>query len=132
MNKSAQLAISANEADTSKAAELEGVKAHLVTTGPLKGAGADGVPVTDEHIAAWQTEVDAVMEAFGGTVRKGRGMSAAQFSKVATGGIWTAKEAKDLGLIDGVKPLDAVLAAMPKGRRSRAQAADLGIRLAQA
>lgn len=118
--------------DTSKAAELEGVKAHLVTTGPLKGAGADGVPVTDEHLAAWQTEVDAVMEAFGGTVRKGRGMSAAQFSKVATGGIWTAKEAKDLGLIDGVKPLDAVLAAMPKGRRSRAQAADLGIRLAQA
>jgi signal peptide peptidase SppA len=118
--------------DSSKAAELAGVTAHLITTGPLKGAGSDGVPVTDEHLAAWQAEVDSVMESFGATVRKGRSMSASAFAKVATGGVWSAKEAQGLGLIDGVKPLDKVLASMPKGRRSRAQAADLAIRTASA
>lgn len=118
--------------DTSGAAEIAGVKAHLVTTGPLKGAGADGVPVTDEHLAAWQAEVDAVMGQFTASVRKGRGMTPAAFAKVATGGTWPAAEAKDLGLIDGVKTLDAVVGGMPKPRRSRAQAADVAIRLAQA
>lgn len=105
--------------DSSKAAELAGVKVHLISTGPLKGAGADGTPVTDEMLAAWQVEVDATMAQFSGAVRGGRGMTAKQLDAVTTGGVWPAKESIGLGLIDGIRPLDAVIAGMPKPRRPR-------------
>ena len=105
--------------DTSKQAEMNGVQVHLISTGPLKGAGADGVPVTEEMLAAWRAEVDASFAMFAAAVKRGRSMSAAAFAKVSTGGMWQASEAKDLGLIDGVRSFDAVLASMPKPRRAK-------------
>lgn len=118
--------------DTSKAAEVAGVTVHVLSTGPLKGAGVDGAPVTPEHLAAWQTEIDDTMAHFAAAVRKGRNMPAKAFAEVATGGTWIAAKAKDLGLIDGVRTLDATVAGMPKPRRSKAAAADIAIRLAEA
>ena len=117
--------------DASKAAEVAGVTVHVLSTGPLKGAGADGAPVTAEHLAAWQTEIDDTMAHFAAAVRKGRNMTPKGFAEVATGGTWIASKAKDLGLIDAVKPLEAVIAGMPKPRKPRASAADVGIRLAE-
>lgn len=105
--------------DTSKAAEAAGVDVHVLSTGPLKGAGVDGAPITDEMLTAWQGEVDAIMGFFEKAVRRGRGMTQAQFGKVSTGGVWIAAEAQALGLIDGVKSLDAVLAGMPRPRKAR-------------
>lgn len=108
--------------DSSKAAEIAGVEVHVLSTGPLKGAGADGAPVTDAMLASWQSEVDAVMIHFRRAVMSGREMSAAAFAAVSTGGVWMADEAKRLGLIDGVRTLDDVIAGMPKRRRYRAAA----------
>ena len=105
--------------DSSKAMEAEGVTVHVISTGPLKGAGAPGAPVTDEHLAAWQAEIDDDFARFAAGIRRGRGMSGKQVEAVSTGGTWGADAAKGLGLIDGVKPLDAVIAGMPKPRRAR-------------
>lgn len=118
--------------DFSKAAEVAGVTVHVLSTGPLKGAGAEGSPVTDEMLAAWQTEIDDTMAHFAAAVRKGRKMSPSAFAEVSTGGTWIASKAKDLGLIDGVRTLDAVVAGMPKPRRSRAESAAAAIRIAEA
>lgn len=118
--------------DASKAAEVAGVTVHVLSTGPLKGAGAEGAPVTPEQLAAWQTEIDDTMAHFAAAVRKGRNMTPKGFAEVATGGTWIASKAKDLGLIDGVRTLDATVAAMPKPRRTKADAADVAIRLAEA
>jgi len=118
--------------DTSKAAEVAGVTVHVLSTGPLKGAGAAGAPVTPEHLAAWQTEIDDTMSHFAAAVRKGRNMTPKGFAEVSTGGTWIASKAKDLGLIDGVRTLDATVAGMPKPRRSKAAAVDVAIRLHEA
>ncbi len=115
--------------DSSKKAEVEGVQVHVITTGPLKGAGVPGAPVTSEQLDAWQTQVDDTMARFGASVRKGRGMTAAAFDAVATGNIWIASKAKDLGLIDGVRSLGQVVAGMPKPRKNRAAAAAAGLDL---
>ncbi len=44
--------------DLSKAAEMEGVQVHVVSTGERKGAAAPGTPVTDEDVAEAQRLVD--------------------------------------------------------------------------
>lgn len=116
--------------DTSAAMEAAGVKVHVLSTGPLKGAGAEGAPVTPEQVAAWQTEIDDTFALFAKAVRSGRQMTPKAFAAVATGGTWIASKAKDLGLIDGVRSLEAAVAGMPKPRKPRAAAADALIRLA--
>lgn len=113
--------------DVSAAFAKEGIVVHLVTTGPLKGAGAWGTPITEEHLKAWQVEVDDTMGLFEKAVRAGRSMTAPQFAAVSDGGVWVATKAKDLGLIDGIRTLDAVIAGMPKPRRKGAAALDLGL-----
>ena len=118
-------------ADLSKAVEAEGVTVHLLTTGPLKGAGAPGTPVTDAMLAQWQGEVDATMSHFTAAVRAGRSMGAKEFGEVATGAVWIASEAKSMGLIDGVRTLDEVVMKMPKPSKPRYRRADAAIRLAE-
>lgn len=106
--------------DSSKAAELAGVTVHLIATGDLKGAGEPGVPVTDAMLAAWQERIDGTMSVFKKAVMSGRQMDAKAFDAVSSGRTWKAPEAKRLGLIDGVRTLDEVVAGMPRSRRSRA------------
>lgn len=118
--------------DYTKQAEIAGIVVHVLTTGPLKGAGVPGAPITAEQLAAWQKGVDEVFEMFGSAVRKGRNLSAKQFEAVATGGVWHPKEARDLGLIDGVRSLDAAISGMPKPKRPRAAAAAARIGIAKA
>lgn len=105
--------------DQSKAAEIAGVTVHVLSTGPLKGAGVDGTPVTDAMLEAWQTEVDDAMSHFAVAVKKGRKMGAKEFAAVSTGGVWIADKAKGLGLIDGIRSIDDAVTGMPKPKKSR-------------
>lgn len=98
--------------DQSGLAEREGVKALLFATGPLKGAGTPGTVVTEEQRAYYQGLVDGMQKSFDHAVRVGRGMTRPQLDAVKTGGVFLAAEAKQLGLIDGIRPIGATLAAL--------------------
>jgi signal peptide peptidase SppA len=102
--------------DVSGAAEQQGVKALHFATGPLKGAGAEGTKVTEEQQAYFQGLVDAIQEQFDAAVRAGRGMNATQLAAVRTGGVFPAKEAQALKLIDGIQSFDKTLTALASAK----------------
>lgn len=91
--------------DVSEAAARDGVKALHFSTGPLKGAGAQGTAVTPEQQAYFKGIVEGVQAEFDRAVKSGRGLTAEQLAGVRTGGVWKAAEAQARGLIDGVQPV---------------------------
>lgn len=97
--------------DTSKAAEMQGVKVHIVSTGPYKGAFTDGAPVTAEQLAYLQDRVDSSADMFIAGLAAGRNMDGDAVRKLATGQVWSAKEAKSKGLIDSVESFDQAFLA---------------------
>ncbi|HZZ77198.1 MAG TPA: S49 family peptidase, partial [Gemmataceae bacterium] len=100
--------------DMSEAAAKEGIKVHRFATGPLKGAGAKGTPLTEEQRAHLQQITDESQTAFDGAVKRGRGLTDKQLADVRTGGVWTAQNAMDRKLIDGVRPLGKTLDELVK------------------
>lgn len=88
--------------DYSQMFKNEGVEAVPVDTGAYKSAGATGTPITRQQRADYQRIVDAFGNDFRRAIMRGRGMTASRVGKVFDGRIWTAKEAKALGLIDGI------------------------------
>jgi len=88
--------------DSTKRAEALGFKVVLIKSGEHKGMGYPGVEITDEQIAAVQSNIDAIAEQFVNSVARGRSMDAGDIGKLATGRLWIAAEAKKLGLIDRV------------------------------
>lgn len=102
--------------DVSQAAERDGIKAMVFRTGPLKGVGAPGDAITEEQAAYFQRMVNETQTHFDEAVRKGRGLSAAQLAAVRTGGVFSAAEALDKKLIDGIRSLDATLAALSSAK----------------
>lgn len=93
--------------DDSQAAADAGVKVHLIKSAEFKGAGEPGVPVTDEQLADWQRIIDDTHSQFVAAVMRARpGVDSKSFD----GRVHHAAQARKLGLIDGVKGLDEVLA----------------------
>ena len=112
--------------DLSKAAEMEGVQVHVVSTGDRKGAAAPGTPVTDEDLAEAQRLVDGFDAFFRTAVRGGRERGTKDVSAVWTGTAWLAAEARSLGLVDRVDSFDATLERITAPLRARAAKARLG------
>jgi signal peptide peptidase SppA len=117
-------------ADTSKAYEAAGIIVHVIGTGPMKGAMADGTPITPDHLAYLQGIVDGLNAFFLKGVSEGRGLPAAQVKTAATGEVYLAKQAKALGLIDGIQSLDVTMAQLqakmaPRKRERMATLIDL-------
>ena len=112
--------------DASEAAEREGLKVHVISTGDFKGS-ALGAPVSEEKIAEVQRIVDAINIEFKAAVKRGRGMSAKAVDAIADGRVFMAPRAEELGLTDGVRTLERALidldkAVRAKGRASRSRA----------
>jgi signal peptide peptidase SppA len=99
-------------ADVSEAATREGVKMHVFATGPLKGAGMPGAPISEGHAKYFQASVDALQVPFDDAVKTGRRLTEGELQAVKTGAIFTAEEAQRLGLIDGVQSIDSTLAQL--------------------
>lgn len=95
--------------DYSAAAEKEGIKALVFGTGPLKGAGAPGAPVTDEQQAYFRNLVEDSQTSFDAAVRRARGLTEKQLADARTGGVFGAAEAVNRKLIDGVQSFDKTL-----------------------
>lgn len=96
-------------ADYTRAYENAGIKVHVISTGPFKGAGVPGSQLTEEQLAYFREEVAKINEHFLDAVKKGRRMTRAQVDSLATGRTWLASEAQANGLIDSVESFDAAV-----------------------
>lgn len=90
--------------DTSRLYEAAGAKRHVIATGPLKGQGTPGTPVSEAMLAQVREIVDAHFAQFKGAVTAGRGLEGEALERVTTGGFWLAERAQALGLVDAVAP----------------------------
>lgn len=114
--------------DTSGTAAMEGVKVHVISTGPYKGAFVDGAPITGEHLEYLGARVEDADSYFQAAVKAGRGFDAAGLKAVSDGRVFGAKDAKRLGLIDGIESQEEARARLaakvrPKGTPRRTGAA---------
>ena len=98
--------------DSSKAFADEGITSIIIRAGVHKGMGEPGVPISDEQVAAKQELVDALAAWYVDAVAKGRGMIRAAVQTLATGRVWTGTQAVELGLVDGVTNITALLERM--------------------
>jgi len=103
--------------DESQALEAEGVKVHVISTGPHKGAGVAGAPVTDDHLAEFQKRVDQVNQHFQAALKLGR--PGVNLSEVSDGRVFSAADAKGLGLIDNVSSYEAAIRHLESSIASR-------------
>lgn len=92
-------------ADDSEYWKSKGVQWIVVRSGPHKGMGIDGV--TPEQIAAVQDVIDGMARHFIDQVAAGRQVSRDQAAEWATGRVWLAPAALEMGLIDSVTPAQA-------------------------
>lgn len=92
--------------DSSQAMEKKGVVIHVISTGPFKGAGTAGAKVTDDHLAYFQARADALQIHFIDAVSQGRKAPLAVVQDWASGKVWIADQAKQMGLIDAVSKMD--------------------------
>jgi len=88
--------------DSSGEYEAAGVKVHVVASGPYKGAGTPGTPITDAQLEETQRRVGALNEQFLGDVSMGRKMPMDKVRILADGRVHLAAAAKQMGLIDSV------------------------------
>jgi signal peptide peptidase SppA len=96
--------------DTSKAAEMAGVKVHVLSTGEFKGAFVDGTKVTEPQLAHYQSIINELNDHFINGVSTGRKMEKKEVKAVADGRVFVASEAKKVGLIDAVQSLEETVA----------------------
>lgn len=105
--------------DWSKLYDEVGVKVHVVSTGPRKGMGTPGAPVTDDQLAALQDMVDQLAEQFIAAVAEGRGLSIEQVRTLATGDVWIGAAAQERGLVDRIASIPLAAASTTAKELSR-------------
>jgi signal peptide peptidase SppA len=103
--------------DTSKRMDRLGIEVHVISTGPYKGAGVDGAPLSAEALAYFRGRVESLNSHFLAAIKRGRGMSDAQVDAVSDGRVHIAQVAQSYGLIDAVQSFDEALEAAQRGEQ---------------
>lgn len=101
--------------DSSRRAENDGVKVHLITSGGVKGAGTPGAAVQPAMIADRQRMVNEWTDKFVAAVARGRSMDDTQVRALATGQMWGVTDALRFGLIDGIMSMDECISCCQSG-----------------
>lgn len=78
------------------------------------GKNKDSSQMTEEQIAIYQSQVDECYESFVEKVSDGRNMSVEDVKKLADGRTYTAKQAKENGLVDEIGTYDDLQADMSR------------------
>lgn len=103
--------------DISKLEEGMGVVTTLIASSPKKIAAHPFAPLSEEDRAAIQADVDDLAGAFNAAIARGRGLSLADVPKIhGTGETFLAKQAADLGVVDGVMTLREVVGKYASSR----------------
>ncbi len=98
--------------DVSGLLEQLGVDVTYVSTGENKAMGSSFAPLTEEQKAIYQSIVDESYDRFIEIIAERRSMEEASVRKLADGRIYTANQALQNGLIDGVESFDATVSRM--------------------
>lgn len=98
--------------DLTKLMENHGIKSETIHAGRNKIMGSFSEPVTDEQRAIMQAIADECYEQFTGIVSARRNLDIAKVRELADGRIYTAKQAKDAGLVDFVMNFDDAKSAV--------------------
>lgn len=96
--------------DDTGAQEQVGIKFRVVSSTPLKGAGADG-RITDALVNEVQREVNEQNAPFLAGIAAGRG-SKINVTSAADGRVHVGAQAKSLGLVDGIGTLDDAMKSL--------------------
>ncbi len=86
-----------------------GIKEIYYTSGENKSMGASSLPVTEEQDKIFQSLVDESYEQFLNIVSEGRNIDKDTLIPIADGRIYTAQQALDLNLIDGISDYENFL-----------------------
>lgn len=87
--------------------EKVGIEAIAVTSGPNKDMGSPFRAMTEEERAIFQSVIDSLYERFLQAVQEGRPrLSKEEVKRLADGRIYSAAQAKQLGLVDEIGYLD--------------------------
>ena len=98
--------------DISGLLEDLGIKVDTITAGSNKAMGSGMEPMTDEQREIFQSLVDEAYDQFVELVAEGRDMSVEEVKKIADGRIYTAKQAVENGLIDGIATYEEAVEIM--------------------
>jgi signal peptide peptidase SppA len=96
--------------DFSRMVEAAGIKVNVFRSGPLKGAGTFGAPLTDDQARHFQQRVEASARDFVAAVAAGRRLPTEKALGLATGAVWRGKDAQAEGLIDAIESAEAASA----------------------
>lgn len=103
--------------------EKIGVTGTAIKSGDKKDMGSPLRPMTEEERQLFQGIINQMYDRFVSVVAEGRkNMTVAQVRKAADGRVYTAQQALDLGLVDGIGYLDDAIqlakteAGLPKAR----------------
>ncbi len=88
--------------DMSALYEKLGIKEVNIASGRNKAMGSPGTPMTEEQLGIYQSYVDEAYNQFVDIIAKGRNMDREQVLPLADGRIYSASQALDLDLIDGI------------------------------
>ncbi len=88
--------------DLSGLCEKLGITVEDITSGENKAMGSYFAPLTDEQRAIYESQLDEYYGYFVDVVEAGRGLSEEAVIAIADGRTYTAKQAKELSLIDGI------------------------------
>ncbi len=94
--------IAGNFTDATKLLEKIGVKSETIHAGKNKTMGSITTPITDEQRAIMQSIADECYNQFVDIVSESRHLDRETIVKYADGRIYTAKQAKEAGLIDEI------------------------------
>lgn len=83
-----------------------GLKEIDITSGANKSMGSAGLDLTDEQYKILQSLVDEAYDQFVGIVSTGRKIDESTVRKLADGRIYSAKQAKEKGLIDEIGSIE--------------------------
>jgi signal peptide peptidase SppA len=101
--------------DTSKRMDRLGIEVHVLSTGPYKGAGVEGAPLSAEALAYFRGRVESLNSHFLSAVQRGRGMTAADVDRISDGRVHIASVAQSYGLIDAVESFDDAMEEAKRG-----------------
>lgn len=111
--------------DVSEALANQGIKVHVIASGPEKGAGVEGSVVSEDMLDELQAYVDRVAARFVRDVAAGRNMDEERIGALASGATFPAEDALATGLIDSIasnrQALGMTLAEVRKGQYRRAR-----------